>query len=197
MDIWLHTHTVTTTDIFPDLGEELAAILGDVRVQTMPLCYGWGCITFQTASQMCFIHIQCVWAPSFVVDGHMAAHSHHYHHRRFPGFRRVGWNHRWCSVQTMPLHYGWGCRTFQTASHIHEIHIQGVWVWLHTHTITTTDISPDLGELAAIIGDVSAQTMPLHYGWGCRTFQTASQMSFIHIQGFWKPPSVVDGFPQI
>ncbi len=34
-------------------------------------------------------------------------------------------------------------------------------IWLHTHTITTTDVSPDLGELAEIIGDVVCK--PCHY----------------------------------
>ncbi len=46
----------------------------------------------------------------------------------------------------IPLHYRWGCRTFQTASHIYVIHIWGVehltqlWmgIWQQTHTITTT-----------------------------------------------------------
>jgi hypothetical protein len=42
-------------------------------------------------------------------------------------------------------------------------HLQLWWmgVWLHTHTITSTDVSPDLGELAENIGDVSAETTPL------------------------------------
>ncbi len=31
------------------------------------------------------------------------------------------------SVQTMPLCFDWDCRTFQTASHVHAIHIWGVW----------------------------------------------------------------------
>ena len=34
----------------------------------------------------------------------------------------------------------------------------------HTHTIITIDVSPDLGELAEIIGDVIVQTMPLWNG---------------------------------
>ncbi len=41
-------------------------------------------------------------------------------------------------------------------------------IWLHTHTVsTTTDVSPDFGELAEIPGDASVQTIPLCYGWGC------------------------------
>jgi hypothetical protein len=31
------------------------------------------------------------------------------------------------SVGMIPLRYRWGCRTFQTASHIYVIHILGVW----------------------------------------------------------------------
>jgi hypothetical protein len=45
-------------------------------------------------------------------------------------------------------------------------HHQMIWmsIWQHTHTITTTDISPDLGELAEFVDDVSAETMPQCYG---------------------------------
>jgi hypothetical protein len=37
-------------------------------------------------------------------------------------------------------------------------------IWLHHHTVTTTDASPDLEELVEILGDESEQTMPPHYG---------------------------------
>jgi hypothetical protein len=37
--IWLHIHIVTTTDASPDL-RELAEILPDASVQTMPLRFG-------------------------------------------------------------------------------------------------------------------------------------------------------------
>ena len=37
-------------------------------------------------------------------------------------------------------------------------------IWLHTHTISTTDISPDFGELAEILGYVSVKTMPAALG---------------------------------
>jgi hypothetical protein len=36
-------------------------------------------------------------------------------------------------------------------------------IWHHTHTVTTTDVSPDLGEFAEIIDDVSAEMIPLRY----------------------------------
>ncbi len=37
-------------------------------------------------------------------------------------------------------------------------------IWLHTHTINTTDTSQDLWEMAEILPDASLQTMPLHLG---------------------------------
>jgi len=40
IDIWMHIHSVTTTDVSPDLGEELPKSLGDVSVQTIPLHNG-------------------------------------------------------------------------------------------------------------------------------------------------------------
>ncbi len=126
MGIWLHTHTVTTTDASPDL-EKLAEILPDESVQAMPLRFDWGCRTCQTASHIHIIPIWSVWAPSQVVDGHMASQSHCYHHRHFPRFVRVGWNPTWCKIANMPLRFDWACRTFQTASHVHVIHIWGVW----------------------------------------------------------------------
>jgi hypothetical protein len=36
-------------------------------------------------------------------------------------------------------------------------------IWQHTHTVTTTDMSPELGELAEIIDDVSVKMIPLCY----------------------------------
>ncbi len=95
MCIWLHTHTVITTDASLDLGK-LVEILPDASVQTMPLRFGWGFRTFQTASHIHVILIWEVWAPSKVVDGHMASHSHLYHHSCFPRFGKVGWNPTWC-----------------------------------------------------------------------------------------------------
>jgi hypothetical protein len=39
MGIRLHTHTITTTNTSSDLGE-MAEILHDANLQTMPLCFG-------------------------------------------------------------------------------------------------------------------------------------------------------------
>jgi hypothetical protein len=76
---------------------------------------------------------------------------------------------------------GWACQkvcsygTFVSGlrqCHIYEVfeHLLRLWmgIWLHIHTITTTDVSPDLWELAEILPDASVQTMPLCFDWGCR-----------------------------
>ncbi len=69
-------------------------------------------------------------------------------------------------------------------SYLYEVfeHLLRMWmgIWLHTHTVTTTDASPYLWELAKILPDASLVTMPLHFGWGCKTFQTASLIYVIH-----------------
>jgi hypothetical protein len=40
-------------------------------------------------------------------------------------------------------------------SHIYTVfdHLKQLWmgIWQHTHTVTTTEVSPDLGEFAEII----------------------------------------------
>ena len=103
------------------------------------------------------------------------------------------------SVEMIPLRYHWGCRTFQTASHIHVIkvieHLKQLWmgIWQHIHTVTTTEVSPDLGEFAENLDDVSVEMITLRYYWGCRTFQNASHFHVIHILGVWTPWTVVDG----
>ena len=44
-------------------------------------------------------------------------------------------------------------------------HLKQLWmgIWQHTHTVTTTEVSPDLGELAEILDDVSVGMIPLRY----------------------------------
>ncbi len=94
MRIWLHTHIDFNTDTSPDLGK-LAEIRSDASVQTMPLHFGWCCRTFQTAVHVHAIHIWGVWAPYQVVYGHMASHSHRYHHSCLARCWKVGWIPTW------------------------------------------------------------------------------------------------------
>jgi hypothetical protein len=194
MGISQHIHTVITTDVSPDLGE-LAEIIYDLNVKTIPLHYHWGCRTFQNASHIHVIHTWGVWTPETVVDGHMAAHSYRYTTEVSPDLEKFSEIIDDVNVEKIPLRYYWDGRTFQTASHIHVIHIYGVWtsiimstgIWQHTHTVTTTDVSSDLGKYSEVIDDVSVEMIPLCYCWGCRTFQTASHIHVIQILGAWTP----------
>jgi hypothetical protein len=36
-------------------------------------------------------------------------------------------------------------------------------IWQHNHTVTTTEVSPDLGKFSEILNDVSVEMIPLHY----------------------------------
>jgi len=37
-------------------------------------------------------------------------------------------------------------------------------IWQHTHTVATTEVSPDLGEFAEILDDIiSVEMIPLRY----------------------------------
>ena len=36
-------------------------------------------------------------------------------------------------------------------------------IWQHIHTVTTTEVSQDLGELAEILDDVSVEMIQLRY----------------------------------
>jgi hypothetical protein len=44
-------------------------------------------------------------------------------------------------------------------------HLKQLWmgIWQHTHTVTTTEVSPDLGEFAEILDDVNVEMIPIHY----------------------------------
>ena len=52
-------------------------------------------------------------------------------------------------------------------SYLYDVfeHLQllGMGIWMHIHSGTTTDVSPDLGELAESLGDVSVQTILLRW----------------------------------
>ena len=99
LGIWQHTHTVTTTEVSPDL-REFTKILDDVSVE-------------------------------MIIE----------------------------AVEPFKLHP-------TSMSYIYKVfeHLKQLWmgIWQHTHTITTTDVSPDLGELAEILDDVSVEMIPLH-----------------------------------
>ncbi len=125
MGKWLHIHNVTITDISSDLWE-LAEILPDASVQTMPLRFDWVLRTFQTASHVHGIPVWGVWVPSHVVVG---LWFHIYiitTTDTSPDLWGVGEILLDVSLQLMPLCFDWGCRTFQTAFHVHAIHMRVV-----------------------------------------------------------------------
>jgi hypothetical protein len=53
-------------------------------------------------------------------------------------------------------------------SYLYEVfeHLQllCIDIWMHIHSITNTDVSPDLGELAESLGDARVQTIQLRNG---------------------------------
>jgi hypothetical protein len=52
-------------------------------------------------------------------------------------------------------------------SYIYKVfeHLKQLWMGIrqHIHTITTTEVSPDLGEFTEILDDVSVELIPLRY----------------------------------
>jgi hypothetical protein len=52
-------------------------------------------------------------------------------------------------------------------SYIYKVfeHLEQLWmgIWQHTHTVLTTEVSPNLGELAEILDDVSVGMILLRY----------------------------------
>ena len=47
---------------------------------------------------------------------------------------------------------------------LEHLQLLGMGIWMHIHSVTTTDVSPDLGGSAKSLGDVNVQTIPLHNG---------------------------------
>jgi hypothetical protein len=45
-----------------------------------------------------------------------------------------------------------------------HLQLLGMGKWMHIYSVTNTDVPPDLGKLAKILGDASVQTMLLRYG---------------------------------
>jgi len=44
-------------------------------------------------------------------------------------------------------------------------HLTQLWMgkWQHIHSVTTTEVSPDLGKFSEIIYDVNVEMIPQHY----------------------------------
>jgi hypothetical protein len=92
------------------------------------------------------------------------------------------------SVEIIPLRYRWGCRTFQTPPHIHEIHhithIQCGWAhWyvIHWHTAAALLHSFTYTTWIRFWGSGSLVMMWLCHGCGWQ----ASLIYIRHIQSAW------------
>jgi hypothetical protein len=52
-------------------------------------------------------------------------------------------------------------------SYVYKVfeHLEQLWmfIWQHIHTVTTKEVSPDLGEFSEILDEVSVELVPLHY----------------------------------
>ena len=62
-------------------------------------------------------------------------------------------------------------------------HFKQLWmgIWQHTHSVTTTEVSPDLGELAEILDDVSVEKIPLRHPEAVEPFKLhPTSMSYIY-----------------
>jgi hypothetical protein len=44
-------------------------------------------------------------------------------------------------------------------------HLKQLWmgIWRHIHSVTTTEVSPDLGEFTEILENVNVEMIPLRY----------------------------------
>jgi hypothetical protein len=63
------------------------------------------------------------------------------------------------AVEPFKLHITSMAYLYEVFEHLQLLCID---VRMHIHSITSTDVSPDLGELAESLGDVGVQTIPLH-----------------------------------
>ena len=127
--IWMHPHTLAIADVHPQCCRVDWKLMWLRHANNGTTLYDWGCKTFQTGSHIHFIHVHVhgVWAPSAVVDRNMDAtltiSDIH------PQCCRVAWKlMSWRRANNATTLYDWGCKSYHTGSHIHVIHIQGVWV---------------------------------------------------------------------
>ncbi len=126
MGTWLHTLTVTTTDASPDGESWLKSYLMQVckpchsflieavepfklHPMSMPYLYE----SFKHLLRLWMV----IWLHIHIITSTDTS----------PDLWELDEILPDASVQTMPLQFCWCCRTLQTASYVHIIHIWGVW----------------------------------------------------------------------
>ena len=65
------------------------------------------------------------------------------------------------AVEPFKLHITSMSYLYEVFEHLQLLCID---IWMPIHYVATTDVSPDIGELAESLGDVSVHTIPLRNG---------------------------------
>ena len=65
------------------------------------------------------------------------------------------------AVESFKLHITSMSYLYEVFEHLQLLCID---IWMHIHSVTTTDVSPDLGDRAESLGDVGVQIIPLRNG---------------------------------
>jgi hypothetical protein len=65
------------------------------------------------------------------------------------------------AVEPFKLHITSMSYLYEVFEHLQLLCID---IWMHIHSVTSTDDSPDLGEVAEGLGDARVQTIPLRNG---------------------------------
>ena len=66
------------------------------------------------------------------------------------------------AVEPFKLHITSMSYLYEVFEHLQLLCID-IYIWMHIHSVTTTDVSLDLGEVAKSLGDVGVQIIPLRY----------------------------------
>ncbi len=154
-----HSHC-TFTDTSPDLCELLVEILPYASVQTMPLPVE----PFkQHPMSMSYIYKVCL--STFSGCGWAYGLTFTLKPPQMLSQICESWLKFYLMQVCKPCHYALveAVEPFKlhpiTISYIYKVfeHLLRLWmgIWLQTHTVTTTDASPDLGKLAEILPDAS------------------------------------------
>ena len=89
------------------------------------LHFSWGCKTFKL-DPTSISYIYKVFDHLLLIRVGIWMNTLQY--QALHSFWRVGWHGPWWwPCANYSLHYGWGCKTIQTGSHIHLIYIESVW----------------------------------------------------------------------
>jgi hypothetical protein len=133
------------------------------------------------------------------VDGVTWMHTHTHHHKHFLKIWEtllllLSWVKNMCANDATTILLN----MLGTDTYTRWLSIFSCDEWSYgcipTYTIPTTNISPDLIDLAHILEcNVSVQRMLLHYCWGVKFFQPVSHIHLKQIQSDWAPSAVVNG----